>query len=225
MTFEYTDPTGERLYFRPAVVNAHQPTEAVALETETGRPVYFAADQLEDVIAGLRDIRRQAARTASGQQPEPTAVCHPEAYAAECPCPPNGTCCKVASADPTIADDPTPLRWGLGDVLWGDDDTVIVCLSGPDREPYWLELDAERAAALRDDLAAPAVGQPAEAQAADEVCPPHEQWRIQVYDADKWNSLTGPMASIESAEARCSSIDMPARIVRETTTWTVEDER
>ncbi|MFI1942218.1 hypothetical protein ACH44C_34440, partial [Streptomyces purpureus] len=72
--------------------------------------------------------------------------------------------------DPTTADDPTPLRWGLGDVLHSDDDTVIVCLSGPDREPYWLELDPERATALRDDLAgpdAPAVEQPAEAQPAD----------------------------------------------------------
>lgn len=99
-------------------------------------------------------------------------------------------------ADPTTADDPTPLRWGLGDVLWGDDDTVTICLSGPDREPYWLELEPEQAAALRDDLAgpdgqddigsegpdpcsacptfpcrkcAPAVGQPAEAQATDEA--------------------------------------------------------
>ncbi|MFI1942037.1 hypothetical protein ACH44C_33505 [Streptomyces purpureus] len=69
--------------------------------------------------------------------------------------------------DPTTADDPTPLRWGLGDVLWSDDDTVIVCLSGPDREPYWLELDPERATALRDDLAGPDREEPAEAQPAD----------------------------------------------------------
>ena len=57
----------------------------------------------------------------------------------------------------TLADapDPTPLRWGLNDVMWGDDDSVIVLLSGPDGEPYWLELDAERAAALRQDLAGP----------------------------------------------------------------------
>ncbi|MEU8760683.1 hypothetical protein [Streptomyces sp. NPDC048659] len=32
---------------------------------------------------------------------------------------------------------------------------AAVCLSGPDRAPYWLELDPERAAALRDDLAPP----------------------------------------------------------------------
>lgn len=59
------------------------------------------------------------------------------------------------------AENPTPLRWGLGDVLWGDDDTVTILLSGPDGEPYWLELDADRAAALRQDLAGPDAGQPA----------------------------------------------------------------
>jgi hypothetical protein len=57
--------------------------------------------------------------------------------------------------DLAAADNPTPLRWGLNDVLWGDDDTVTVLLSGPDREPYWLELDPERAAVLRQDMAGP----------------------------------------------------------------------
>jgi len=57
--------------------------------------------------------------------------------------------------DLAAADNPTQLRWGLNDVQWGDDDTVTVLLSGPDREPYWLELDPERAAVLREDLAGP----------------------------------------------------------------------
>ncbi|OKJ52220.1 hypothetical protein AMK27_30745 [Streptomyces sp. CB02009] len=77
-------------------------------------------------------------------------------------------CADHASAteqDPTTADDPTPLRWGLGDVLHGDDDTVTVCLSGPDREPYALELTPDRARALRADLATPA-GRTARAEAA-----------------------------------------------------------
>lgn len=60
-----------------------------------------------------------------------------------------------AATDIAAADNPTPLRWGLNDVLWGDDDTVTVLLSGPEREPYWLELDPERAAVLREDLAGP----------------------------------------------------------------------
>jgi hypothetical protein len=50
------------------------------------------------------------------------------------------------------ATDPTPLRWGLDDVLLGDDDSVIVLLSGPQGEPYWLELEPDRAAALRRNL-------------------------------------------------------------------------
>jgi len=61
----------------------------------------------------------------------------------------------AASEDTTTAVDPTPLRWGLNDVLWGDDDSTIVMLSGPDGEPYWLELDPERAAVLRQNLAGP----------------------------------------------------------------------
>lgn len=48
---------------------------------------------------------------------------------------------------------PTQLRWGLNDVMYGDDGTVTVLLSGRDREPYWLELDPEHAAVLREDLA------------------------------------------------------------------------
>ena len=57
--------------------------------------------------------------------------------------------------DLASADDPTRLRWGLNDVLWGDDDTITVLLSGPEGEPYWLELEPERAAVLREDLAGP----------------------------------------------------------------------
>ena len=51
--------------------------------------------------------------------------------------------------------DPVPLRWGLGDVEWCDDDQTIVLLSGPDGEPYTLELEPSQAAVLREDLAGP----------------------------------------------------------------------
>lgn len=51
--------------------------------------------------------------------------------------------------------EPIQLRWGLDDVMYGDDDTITVLLSGPGREPYWVELDPERTAALRDALAGP----------------------------------------------------------------------
>ncbi|WP_159024368.1 hypothetical protein, partial [Streptomyces scabiei] len=58
-------------------------------------------------------------------------------------------------ANPDFQAEPVQLRWGLNDIMYGDDDTTTVMLSGPDREPYWLELDPERAAVLRDDLAGP----------------------------------------------------------------------
>lgn len=65
-----------------------------------------------------------------------------------------------ASETPECIDDcpgcePTPLRWGLDDTEYGDDDSVTVLLFGPRGEPYVLELDADRAAALRDNLSGP----------------------------------------------------------------------
>jgi hypothetical protein len=121
--------------------------------------------------------------------------------------------------DPTTADDPTPLRWGHGDVLHEDDGTVTVCLSGPDRRPYWLELDPARAQALRDDLAPPAA----------EARPPRERWCVEAYDADEWNPLGLTGDDRETAVARRASwarrrAELPTRLVRETTTWTVEED-
>ncbi|MFE0778067.1 hypothetical protein [Streptomyces sp. NPDC058861] len=59
------------------------------------------------------------------------------------------------TVDLAAADNPTRLRWGLDDVMWGDDGTVTVLLSGPQGKPYWLELGEERAAALRQNLGGP----------------------------------------------------------------------
>ncbi|MFJ6578406.1 hypothetical protein ACIQMY_20845 [Streptomyces sp. NPDC091368] len=102
-----------------------------------------AAGGDQEAAQELTDHNRDAARQATGQ--------------------------ADTEPDPATADDPIPLRWGHGDVLHSDDDTVIVCLSGPNREPYWLELEPERAAALRDDLTPPQDEQPAEAHATDEA--------------------------------------------------------
>ena len=81
------------------------------------------------------------------------------------------------------ADDPTRLRWGLNDVLWGDDDSVTVLMSGPDREPYWLELDPERAAVLREDLAGPPADEPVTAASTRTLTPGE-------YDA-AWHAVEG----------------------------------
>ena len=58
-------------------------------------------------------------------------------------------------AGPDFQPEPIRLRWGLDDVEYGDDDTVTLLLSGPDGEPYLLELEPERAAVLRQNLAGP----------------------------------------------------------------------
>lgn len=55
---------------------------------------------------------------------------------------------------PTVAavaeeESPVQLRWGLDDVMYGDDDTTTLMLSDEELRPYWLELGPERAAALR----------------------------------------------------------------------------
>lgn len=68
---------------------------------------------------------------------------------------------------------PVPLRWGLDDVMWGDDDTTTVMLSGPGGEPYWLELDPERTAALRECLAGPDADEETHVVADDSDDPEH----------------------------------------------------
>ncbi|MFC8583485.1 hypothetical protein ACFUGD_02745 [Streptomyces sp. NPDC057217] len=165
------------------------------------------ADSLADALSdGLTELYRTAARAEMADTDQP---------------------------DPTTADDPTPLRWGYGDVLHGDDDSIIVCLSGPTREPYWLELDPERAAALRKDLTpedAPVVGQPAAAPDT-EVLRVRDRWYVEYLFGQGanawWGVAQGPHTTREQAlSERETRRDAPAdrRLVRETTTWTVEDE-
>ena len=82
------------------------------------------------------------------------------------------------------APEPTLLRWGLDDVMYGDDDTTTVMLSGPAGEPYWLELDQERAAALRENLAGP------DAESTQDTLP---AWLCQRFDprGPNWDQLSG----------------------------------
>ncbi len=114
------------------------------------RDAEFTAHAREDVPALLAEVRRLRARVVELERPAVEArrdeirQSYTDLIAA-----------AEEAPDIAAADNPTPLRWGLGDVLWGDDDTVTVLLSGPGGEPYWLELDPERAAVLREDLAGP----------------------------------------------------------------------
>lgn len=98
-----------------------------------------------------------------------------------------GLMARVAptAEDLAAADDPTQLRWGLDDVLYGDDDTVTVLLSDEERRPYWLELDPERAAVLRWNLAGPDGEQPTDEENGRRPCG-HDDYH------DRTSGLTGP---------------------------------
>ena len=79
MTFQYTDPDGDHLYVTPTT---RYGKPALNLRTErrdgeSGAAVDIPASQLEDVVDGLRRIRRQAAGGHPGirplqPKPEPT---------------------------------------------------------------------------------------------------------------------------------------------------------
>ena len=129
--------------------------------------------------------------------------------------------------------EPVQLRWGLDDVQYGDDDSTIVMLSGPAGEPYWLELDAERAAALRQALVPPA-----DDEEPDEIVhayPTVKRWRIELYDplAEEWTPGV-PLPDRQEVVDRLARMNITRgtwsdgepvirRIVRETTTYTVEE--
>ncbi|MHB9861916.1 hypothetical protein [Streptomyces sp. YIM S03343] len=51
---------------------------------------------------------------------------------------------------------PIQLHWNLYDVMYGDGDNALVLLSDAHLNPYFLELTANQAAALRRALAGPA---------------------------------------------------------------------
>ncbi|MEU0030727.1 hypothetical protein [Streptomyces sp. NPDC006335] len=87
--------------------------------------------------------------------------------------------------DLAAADDPTHLRWGLNDVLWGDDDTVIVLMSDEERRPYSLELDTEHATVLCRNLAGPD-REPADEENGRRPCG-HDDF----HDAHEWHDRPG----------------------------------
>lgn len=89
---------------------------------------------------------------------------------------------RAAGEQPPADEEPTPLRWGLDDVLYGDDDHTIVMLSGPDGEPYWLDLDPERTASLRQALAGP----DAEDDAADDFTGTRPCGHDDYHDPHEW---------------------------------------
>lgn len=130
MTFEYRDSSGARLTVATTSIG-------ISLWTQP-EDVAIAHDRVEEVIAGIRD----AARTASGQQPE---------------------------TPPWIADGrhgPTPeeLRQQIARAIHRYDNHHALANNDVPSAHHYGEADAVLAV-----LADPAVGQPAEAQAAGEA--------------------------------------------------------
>ncbi|MFJ5785383.1 hypothetical protein [Streptomyces hydrogenans] len=89
---------------------------------------------------------------------------------------------------------------------------------------------AQHAAALWSvQQPAPAAGLDASQPATDQARPPREQWRVEGYDAGEWNPLGLPENDRDTAVAKRAAWarrlpGVPTRLVRETTTWTVEDQ-
>lgn len=64
MTFHYTDPDGHRLELEPDTDLNGQPVVTVqARGPYASVPVHIPLDRIEEVVAGLRDTARQAARS------------------------------------------------------------------------------------------------------------------------------------------------------------------
>lgn len=132
MTEQITPPTGPTAPALDDICLCSTPDDRYTLDTEAGRVVIVHA--------------------ACGKAP---AWAHEEAEAEPLAGDLRHMADQAVPAPAVEKQSPILLRWGLDDVLYGDDDTVTVLLSGPAGEPYWLELDPERAAALREALDAP----------------------------------------------------------------------
>lgn len=126
--------------------------------------------------------------------------------------------------NPDFQAQPVQLRWGLNDVMYGDDDATTVMLSGPDGEPYWLELDPGRAAVLREDLVGPGVDAQfqvwplkrvlAEVRCGSEDWPWEEEWA----DLDRRHADTGYLDRLEEQIGQ-NGITMPVLIGSDGRLW------
>lgn len=191
MTFEYRDDAScDKLVAQPDTDDNRKPVVFIST-TGFNNGVYVPVDRVEEVVAGIRD----AARTASGQQPETTVCAH----------------CGLE-----VENRGEPSMDGNHHVLW-------VHVPGG----YSVCFPQQSASSPR---ATPAVGQPAEAQATDEAHPADVTWTIEKRGDTDWLQASSHHDDREKAISRLANRreQFPLnefRLVRETTTWTVEDER
>ncbi|MFF5784213.1 hypothetical protein ACFY8P_04490 [Streptomyces sp. NPDC012693] len=182
----------------------------------------IAEETLNPVVAEGRRNREDAARTASGQQPEHTC---PDGQ----PCPSHD---ELAAAVGQCG------KWG-GCVLDADH-------TGPHRhtprpavgQPAEAQAtdEAEILARAASDLCAFGHGEAAafllrqtEAVVKDEARPPENRWHVVRKDGNDWigwaSAYSDPEYAADAlAQRRECRPDDEFRLVRETTTWTVEDE-
>ncbi|WP_405461549.1 hypothetical protein OG786_29160 [Streptomyces sp. NBC_00101] len=205
---------------------------AVARHDNLGANLTCAGCQLRDRLRRLAD---------EAQQPEaapvdPAPGCGDSDHRHLGPCALYARPAHVVTEETPNEQEPTQLRLGLGDVLWGDDGTATLMLSGPGGAPYWLELDADRAAALRDDLGGPGGGEVQQdtAQSQTEAYPAQHRWMAETYDdlAREWDqgmpcreradALARHRAREERYPTWADGTPVQRRLVRETTTFTVE---
>lgn len=171
---EPTVPSTPDVFTEAAISRAAVLTAAAAIEN---LPQDYECDP--GLGEAVKLLRRHAAHYVTDQQPtggtwEARAVDVAALYAAACIERDNAIAQAASLRDQLSraamtaeAQEPVQLRWGLDDVEYGDDETATVMLSGANGEPYWVELDPERAAALRAALAGPATNEPAETSPAD----------------------------------------------------------
>ncbi|MFE9738860.1 hypothetical protein [Streptomyces sp. NPDC006477] len=158
-----------------------------------------------DYAAGIRD----AARQASGQQPDnETVVAYRSIYA------PDLLFCRAHKQD-----------WPGFTPLTSDDlPDGGICTWGPNAGPK-----CGRDVLIDPPEPVPAAGLSDTQPTVDQARPPRVQWRVEGYDADEWNPLGLPEDDHETAVAKRASWKqrlpgVPTRLLRETTTWTVEED-
>jgi hypothetical protein len=171
MSFEYRDDTGARLTVATA-------STGISIWTKP-EDVVVAHSRVEEVVAGIRD----AARQASGQQPDTT---HPGFDIAGYP--ENHAGPREKCPDPAC-----------------ETDQHANC--GP-----------ECPAAGLDD-----------AQPANEAHPPTTGYAVEVHSTDGWTQITAVFDTLAAARQQRTRLrakvgTKPMRIIRETTTRTVEED-
>ncbi|MEU2236136.1 hypothetical protein [Streptomyces vietnamensis] len=212
--FEYRDEDGDDLIVRPM-----RGIPAIMILTGTNG-IAIDLDRVEEVVAGIRDAARQTTGCVCGEPSDPLAVHRPD-----------GPCYMDAGARQATGQTDTEPQDHPGADLY-----VRLRKAGEDHDTAQQLIYAHARMAVRQHVAlngdASAVGQPAEAQATDEAHPADVTFTVEKLGDTDWLTASShydeadrDKALSRLARRRQQYPDTEFRLVRETTTWTVEDER